>query len=117
MLRRCPKPRESGFGRTKRDDISVLEGRFFGATLLPVTDRNHTRLAGSQSEAQPPGAKMAVREKSVARENEPVKRAQDVAVDFLMVRQTVVNKTFALRDRTDLKVDHYNFVAIMRRRR
>jgi hypothetical protein len=50
----------------KRDDFSFLEGRIFLATLLPVTDRRHTRLAGSLSEAQPPGAKMAVRKKSVA---------------------------------------------------
>jgi hypothetical protein len=53
-----------GFYRAKRDDFPFLEGRFFGATFLPVTDRNHTRLAGSQSEAQPPGAKMAVRKKA-----------------------------------------------------
>jgi hypothetical protein len=50
----------------KRDDFSFLEGRIFLATLLSVTDRRHTRLAGSLSEAQPPGAKMAVRKKSVA---------------------------------------------------
>ena len=62
-------PRQTGKGprlyHAKRDDFPFLEGRFFDATFLPVTDRNHTRLAGSRSEAQPPGAKMAVREESV----------------------------------------------------
>src|SRR5580692_11882507 len=51
----------------KRDDFPFLGKRSLHATLLPVTDRKHTRLAGSRSEAQPPGAKMAVREKSVSR--------------------------------------------------
>ena len=59
--------------RAKRDDFPFLEGRFFGATFLLVRDRNHTRLAGSQSEAQPPGAKMAVREKRVSRQGRAVK--------------------------------------------
>jgi hypothetical protein len=73
MLRRCRALNSPEFDRAKRDDFSFLEGRFFHATFLPVTDRNHTRLAGSQSEAQPPGAKMAVREKSVTRVRERVK--------------------------------------------
>ena len=51
----------------KRDDFPFLGRRSLHATLLPVSDRKHTRLAGSRSEAQPPGAKMAVREKSVSR--------------------------------------------------
>jgi hypothetical protein len=73
MLRRCRAINSPEFDRAKRDDFSFLEGRFFHATFLSVTDRNHTRLAGSQSEAQPPGAKMAVREKSVTRVRERVK--------------------------------------------
>jgi hypothetical protein len=67
------KTREPGFSHAKRDDLPFLEGRFFGATLLPVTDRKHTRLAGSRSEAQPPGARMAVRELRVSREHAGVK--------------------------------------------
>jgi hypothetical protein len=37
-------------------------------------DRPRTRLAGSRSEAQPPGARMAVREKTVTRCARRVKR-------------------------------------------
>src|ERR1700704_4046055 len=51
----------------KRDDVAFLEGRVFGATGQPFTGRLSKRLAGSQSEAQPPGAWMAVREKTVTR--------------------------------------------------
>src|SRR5271157_625159 len=51
----------------KRDDFPFLGRRSLHATLLPVRGRKHKRLAGSRSEAQPPGAKMAVREKSVSR--------------------------------------------------
>jgi len=57
----------AGARQTKRDDLSFLEGRVFGATGQPYTGRLSKRLAGSQSEAQPPGARMAVREKTVTR--------------------------------------------------
>jgi hypothetical protein len=40
----------AGIFRAKRDDFPFLEGRIFHATLLSVTDRKQTRLAGSQSE-------------------------------------------------------------------
>lgn len=56
-----------GQKQAKRDDLSFLEGRVFGATGQPYTGRLSKRLAGSQSEAQPPGARMAVREKTVTR--------------------------------------------------
>ena len=36
--------------RAKRDDFPFLEGRSVHATLLSVTDREQTRLAGSRSE-------------------------------------------------------------------
>src|ERR1700694_2037647 len=51
----------------KRDDVSSLEGRVFGATGQPFSGRLPIRLAGSQSEAQPPGARMAVRKKTLTR--------------------------------------------------
>src|SRR3984893_4134645 len=51
----------------KRDDVSFLEGRVFGTTGQPYTGRLSKRLAGSQSEAQPPGARMAVRKKTLTR--------------------------------------------------
>src|ERR1700738_1984076 len=64
----CPS---QGLGQkhAKRDDVSFLEGRVFRATGLSHEhwDRPQTRLAGSRSEAQPPGARMAVREKTVTR--------------------------------------------------
>jgi hypothetical protein len=66
MLRLLKAVKGPGRYRAKRDDFPFLEGRLFGATVLPLSDRIHTRLAGSLSEAQPPGAKMAVREQSVA---------------------------------------------------
>src|SRR5712664_2053934 len=53
--------------QVKRDDVSFLEGRVFGATGQPLSGRLSKRLAGSRSEAQPPGARMAVREKTVTR--------------------------------------------------
>jgi hypothetical protein len=56
-----------GQNHVKRDDFSFLEGRVFGATGQPFSGRLSKRLAGSQSEAQPPGARMAVREKTVTR--------------------------------------------------
>src|SRR5258706_15470982 len=58
-----------GQKHAKRDDVSFLEGRVFRATGLSQEhwDSPQTRLAGSRSEAQPPGAKMAVREKTVTR--------------------------------------------------
>src|SRR5467141_4090511 len=56
-----------GQNYVKRDDFSFLEGRVFGATGQPFSGRLSKRLAGSQSEAQPPGARMAVREKTVTR--------------------------------------------------
>src|SRR5438445_13186698 len=58
-----------GQKHARRDDVSFLEGRVFRATgpSQGHWDRKQTRLAGSRSEAQPPGAKMAVREKSVSR--------------------------------------------------
>jgi len=62
-----------GVYRAKRDDFPFLEGRFFYATFLPLTDRNHTRLAGSVSEPSRLALRMAVREKSVARVMEAVK--------------------------------------------
>src|SRR5208283_5767455 len=61
------------FFRAKRDDFPFLEGRGVPAMLSPVTDRKQTRLAGSRSEAQPPGAKMAVRELRLPRPPIPVK--------------------------------------------
>src|SRR5260370_11840727 len=51
----------------KRDNVSFLEGRVFRATSQPFSGCLSRRLAGSQSEAQPPGARMAVREKTVTR--------------------------------------------------
>src|SRR5206468_2345374 len=57
----------------KRDDVSFLEGRVFGSIGRPYTGRLSKRLAGSQSEAQPPGARMAVREKTITRCAVPVK--------------------------------------------
>src|ERR1700739_108230 len=71
-----PKTRTGGarvLPREERDDFPFLEGRFFGATFLPVTDRNHTRLAGSRSEAQPPGAKNGGTKKSLPRRPRAVK--------------------------------------------
>src|SRR5260370_10595920 len=56
-----------GQEHAKRDDVSFLEGRGFGATGQPLSGRPSKRLAGSRSEAQPPGARMAVREKTVTR--------------------------------------------------
>src|SRR6266403_854188 len=58
-----------GQKHAKRDDVSFLEGRVFRATgpSQEHWDRPQTRLAGSRSEAQPPGARMAVREKTVTR--------------------------------------------------
>src|SRR5258707_15227747 len=58
-----------GQKHAKRDDVSFLEGRVFRATGLSQEhwDSPQTRLAGSRSEAQPPGARMAVREKTVTR--------------------------------------------------
>ena len=56
-----------GQKHAKRDDISFLEGRVFAATGQPYTGSRSKRLAGSRSEAQPPGARMAVREKTVTR--------------------------------------------------
>src|SRR5712691_3455563 len=68
-----------GLGRkhAKRDDVSFLEGRVFRATgpSQEHWDRPQTRLAGSRSEAQPPGARMAVREKTVTRCASRVKRS------------------------------------------
>jgi hypothetical protein len=49
----------------KRDDVSFLEGRVFFSSGRQYFHRRTQRLAGSQSEAQPPGARMAVREKTV----------------------------------------------------
>ena len=57
----------AGAKQLKRDDVSFLEGRVFGATSQPYSGCLSKRLAGSQSEAQPPGARMAVREKTVTR--------------------------------------------------
>src|SRR6266446_5068911 len=57
----------AGQEHAKRDDVSFLEGRVFGATGQPLSGRLSKRLAGSRSEAQPPGARMAVREKTVTR--------------------------------------------------
>src|SRR5204862_543909 len=51
----------------RRDDVVFLVGRVFRATGQPFSGRLSKRLAGSQSEAQPPGARMAVREKTVTR--------------------------------------------------
>jgi hypothetical protein len=51
MLRLEQAMKGPGLHHAKRDDFPFLEGRFFGATFLSVTDRKHTRLAGSQSEA------------------------------------------------------------------
>src|SRR6266478_1250278 len=56
-----------GQKHAKRDGVSFLEGRVFGSIGRPYTGRLSKRLAGSQSEAQPPGARMAVREKTVTR--------------------------------------------------
>src|SRR6266403_562696 len=56
-----------GQKHAKRDDVSFLEGRVFGSIGRPYNGRLSERLAGSQSEAQPPGARMAVREKTVTR--------------------------------------------------
>ena len=53
--------------RAKRDENLCLEGRGFGATSRPDSGRAEKRLAGSQSEAQPPGAWMAVRKNSSMR--------------------------------------------------
>src|SRR6266478_6645333 len=60
-------PQRLGLERAKRDDVSFLEGRVFGSIGRPYTGRLSKRLAGSQSEAQPPGARMAVRKKTVTR--------------------------------------------------
>src|SRR5260370_38403741 len=60
-------PQRLGLEHAKRDDVSFLEGRVFGAIGQPYKGRLSKRLAGSQSEAQPPGARMAVREKTVTR--------------------------------------------------
>src|SRR5229473_4237023 len=60
-------PQRLGLEHAKRDDVSFLEGRVFGSIGRPYTGRLSKRLAGSQSEAQPPGARMAVREKTVTR--------------------------------------------------
>src|ERR1700675_4084902 len=72
----CPS---QGLGQkhAKRDDVAFLEGRVFRATgpSQEHWDRPQTRLAGSRSEAQPPGARMAVREKTVTRCIRPVKRS------------------------------------------
>src|SRR5882672_2370922 len=67
-----------GQKHAKRDDVSFLEGRVFRATgpSQEHWDRPQTRLAGSRSEAQPPGARMAVREKTVTRS---VSRVKDCA--------------------------------------
>src|SRR5467141_4756857 len=62
-----------GQKHVKRDDVSFLEGRVFGATGQPTAGRLLKRLAGSQSEAQPPGARMAVRKKTVTRRTPRVK--------------------------------------------
>src|SRR5712692_973140 len=62
-----PFPTAGAKKNGKRDDVSFLEGRVFGATGQPHTGRPSKRLAGSQSEAQPPGARMAVRKKTVTR--------------------------------------------------
>jgi hypothetical protein len=51
----------------QRDDALFLEGRVFRATSRPVCGRLDKRVAGSQSEAQPPGAWMAVRGKRLPR--------------------------------------------------
>src|SRR5258708_20964726 len=56
-----------GQKHVKRDDVAFLEGRVFGVAGQPFSGRQLKRLAGSQSEAQPPGARMAVREKTVTR--------------------------------------------------
>jgi hypothetical protein len=66
----------TGQKHAKRDDVSFLEGRVFRATgpSQQHWDRPQTRLAGSRSEAQPPGARMAVREKTVTRCASRVKR-------------------------------------------
>src|SRR5882757_1238728 len=56
-----------GQKHAKRDDVSFLEGRVFGSIGRPYKGRLSKRLAGSRSEAQPPGARMAVREKTVTR--------------------------------------------------
>src|SRR6266403_4969528 len=60
-------PIRLGQEQVKRDDVSFLEGRVFAATGQPISDRLPTRLAGSQSEAQPPGARMAVQKKTLTR--------------------------------------------------
>src|SRR5712664_3301618 len=57
----------AGAKHGRRDDVSFLEGRVFGATGQPFSGRLLKRLAGSQSEAQPPGARMAVRKKTLTR--------------------------------------------------
>ena len=62
MLRlRC---RNTGlaFWRAKRDDLPFLEGRIFAARVSARKAQKPHTLAGSRSEAQPPGAKMAVRD-------------------------------------------------------
>src|SRR6202521_6404379 len=60
-------PMRLGQKQEKRDDVSFLEGRVLGATGHPFSGRLPIRLAGSQSEAQPPGARMAVRKKTLTR--------------------------------------------------
>src|SRR6266850_7131268 len=66
-----------GQKHARRDDVSFLEGRVFRATgpSQEHWDRPQTRLAGSRSEAQPPGARMAVREKTVTRRVSRVKHS------------------------------------------
>jgi len=56
-----------GQKHARGDDVSFLEGRVFRATSQPFSGCLSKRLAGSQSEAQPPGARMAVREKTLTR--------------------------------------------------
>src|SRR6266496_676694 len=55
--------------RAVRDGTIFLEGRVLRATGQPGTHRDwpQQRLAGSRSEAQPPGARMAVRQKTLTR--------------------------------------------------
>src|SRR6266481_3694152 len=62
-----------GQKHAERDDVSFLEGRVFGSIGRPYKGRLSKRLAGSRSEAQPPGARMAVRKKIVTRCAERVK--------------------------------------------
>src|SRR4029077_15141025 len=65
-----------GQAHPKRDAVSFVEGRVFGATGQPYTGCLSKRLAGSRSEAQPPGARIAVREKTITRCTARVKPLQ-----------------------------------------